>query len=94
MHSIVHRKIAYGVWRSNVDVDRAAKCSGSLFGLSFTPNLSYAANDLLLVDSPSRRVVIPAKHPHIGAAFSLYSKEAPLLKSVHAITLASGRLVA
>src|SRR6266567_1899306 len=89
MHSIVRRKITYGVWRSNVDVDRAAKCNDSLFRFSFTPNLSYAADDLLLVDSLSRGIVIPAEYPHIRAAFSLCSKEAPLLKSVHLISFAS-----
>ena len=88
MHSIVHRKITYGVWRSNVDVDRAAKFSGSLFRFSFTPNLSYAANDFLFVDSLSRGIVVPAKNSHVGAASSLHFEEASLLKPVHSISFA------
>jgi hypothetical protein len=88
MHSVVHSKIAYGVWRSNVDVDRTAKCKDSLFRFPFTPNLNYAADNLLLVDSLSGGIVIPAKNPHIGAAFPLCSKEAPSLKPVHFISFA------
>jgi hypothetical protein len=89
MCSIVCLKITYGVWRSNIDVDLAAKCSDSLFRLSFTPNLSYAADDLLLIGSLSKGIVIPAKYPHVGAAFPLYFEETSLPKSVHFISFAS-----
>jgi hypothetical protein len=88
MQSIVRRKVTYGVWRSDVDIDRATKCNGSLFRFSFTSDLSYAADDLFLIDSLSRGKVIPAKHPHIGAAFSLYSKETPLLEPIHSVSFA------
>ena len=81
------------VWRSDVDVDQTAKCNDSLFCLSLNPDLSYAADDLFSVDSLSGGIVIPTKNPHIGAAFSLCSKEAPLLKSVHTVSLASNRLL-
>jgi hypothetical protein len=88
MHSIVRRKITYGAWRSNVDVDGTAKCNDSLFRLSLSPDLSYAADDFLFVNSLTRGIVVPAKHPHIRAAFSLCSKEASLLKPVHSISFA------
>ena len=86
MHSIVSRKIRYGVGRSAVDVNRAAKCNDSLFRFSPIPKLNYAANDLLLVDPPSRGIVVPAESPYVRAAFPLHFEKASLLKSVHTIS--------
>jgi hypothetical protein len=55
--------------------------------------LSYAADDLLLVDSLSGGIVVPAKNPHIGAAFSLHFEKASLLKPIHLISFASEQVL-
>jgi hypothetical protein len=82
----VSRKITYGLRRSNVDVNRAAKYNDGLFRFSFTPNLSYAANDLLLIDSLSGCIVVPPENPNVRTALALHLKETSLLKSAHTIS--------
>jgi hypothetical protein len=85
----VSGKITYSLWRSEVDIDRTAKCNDGLFRVSSTPDLTYAPNDLFLVYSLSSGIIVPAKNPHIGTAFSLRFKETTLLKPVHNISLLS-----
>ena len=42
----------------------------SLLRFASTSKLSYAANDLLLVDSLPRGIIVPAKTTHIGSLSS------------------------
>ena len=92
MHSIVRRKIAYILGRSNVDINCTTKRNHSLFRFATIPYLSYAPNDFLFVRSLPRAIFIPPECPHVRTALAVQLKETSLLISVHIVSLAFSSL--